>query len=124
MATLNERAQERIADLHGIVKQLERAASVAVQLEGDQQAFACDEIQTGRGAIESELEARSRSSRGFAPELLQFGLLHRLATSIALGVSMSSGRVEALLVMTPTEARRFVPQPSSCSRSIAATSSG
>ncbi|MER8764407.1 hypothetical protein [Mesorhizobium sp. M0968] len=29
MATLNERAQVRIADLHGIVKQLERAASVA-----------------------------------------------------------------------------------------------
>ncbi|MER9232838.1 hypothetical protein NKI56_12145 [Mesorhizobium sp. M0622] len=29
MATLNEPAQERIADLHGIVKQLERAASVA-----------------------------------------------------------------------------------------------
>jgi transposase len=71
MATLNERAEERIADLHAIIKQLERArfGRSCEKLDGDQQAFAFDEIQTGLGAIEAELEAarpageRRRASR-------------------------------------------------------------
>lgn len=59
MATLNERAEERIANLHMIIKQLERArfGRSSERLDGDQQAFAFDEILTGLGVIEAELEA-------------------------------------------------------------------
>ncbi|RWP30322.1 IS66 family transposase [Mesorhizobium sp.] len=71
MATLNERAEERIANLHVIIKQLERArfGRSSEKLDADQQAFAFDEVQTGLGAIEAELEAarstgeRRRASR-------------------------------------------------------------
>ncbi len=59
MATLNERAEERIANLHMIIKQLERArfGRSSEKLDADQQAFAFDEIQTGLGMIEAELDA-------------------------------------------------------------------
>jgi transposase len=71
MATLNEHAEERIANLHMIIKQLERArfGRSSEKLDADQQAFAFDEVQTGLGAIEAELEAarpigeRRRASR-------------------------------------------------------------
>jgi len=58
MATLNERAEERIDRLHMIIKQLERArfGRSSEKLDGDQQAFAFDEVQTGLGMIEAELE--------------------------------------------------------------------
>src|SRR5690606_10196705 len=59
MAAINERAEERIASLHAIIKQLERArfGRSSEKLDGDQQVFAFDEIQTGLGMIEAELEA-------------------------------------------------------------------
>jgi transposase len=59
LATLNERAEERIANLHAIIKQLERArfGRSSEKLDADQQAFAFDEVQTGLGAIEAELDA-------------------------------------------------------------------
>jgi len=59
LAAVNERAEERIADLHMIIKQLERArfGRRSEKLDADQQAFAFDEIQTGLGMIEAELDA-------------------------------------------------------------------
>jgi transposase len=59
LGTVNERAEERIANLHAIIKQLERArfGRSSEKLDADQQAFAFDEVQTGLGAIEAELEA-------------------------------------------------------------------
>jgi len=59
LAAVNERAEERIADLHMIIKQLERArfGRSSEKLDADQQAFAFDEIQTGLGMIEAELDA-------------------------------------------------------------------
>lgn len=59
LATVNERAETRIADLHAIIKRLERAqfGRSSEKLDVDQQAFAFDEVQTGLGAIEAELEA-------------------------------------------------------------------
>lgn len=59
MAAINERAEERIANLHMIIKQLERArfGRSSEKLDGDQQAFAFDEVQTGLGMIEAELAA-------------------------------------------------------------------
>ena len=59
LAAVNERAEERIANLHAIIKQLERArfGRSSEKLDADQQAFAFDEIQTGLGMIEAELEA-------------------------------------------------------------------
>src|SRR5258708_6845353 len=58
LGTVNERAEERIADLHAIIKQLERArfGRSSEKIDADQQAFAFDEVQTGLGAIEAELE--------------------------------------------------------------------
>src|SRR4051812_50080643 len=80
LATINERAEARIANLHAIIKQLERArfGRSSEKLDADQQAFAFDEVQTGLGAVEAELEAakptseRRRSSRqrnAFPPHL-------------------------------------------------------
>lgn len=59
LTTVNERAEGRIADLHAIIKQLERArfGRSSERLDADQVAFAFDEVQTGLGAIEAELEA-------------------------------------------------------------------
>ncbi|RWN86073.1 MAG: IS66 family transposase [Mesorhizobium sp.] len=59
MAAINERAEERITNLHMIIKQLERArfGRSSEKLDGDQQAFAFDEVQTALGMIEAELEA-------------------------------------------------------------------
>ncbi len=59
LATLNERAEERIANLHAIIKQLERAhfGRSSEKLDDDQQAFAFDEVQTGLGMIEAERDA-------------------------------------------------------------------
>lgn len=61
MAALNERAGERISNLHMIIKQLERArfGRSSEKLDADQQAFAFDEVQTGLGMIEAELETAS-----------------------------------------------------------------
>lgn len=65
LATVNERAEARIANLHAIIKQLERArfGRSSEKLDADQQAFAFDEIQTGLGAIEAELEAAKPTSQ-------------------------------------------------------------
>lgn len=71
LATINERAEARIANLHAIIKQLERArfGRSSEKLDADQQAFAFDEVETGLGAVEAELEAgkpaneRRRSAR-------------------------------------------------------------
>jgi transposase len=71
LTTVNERAEARIANLHAIIKQLERArfGRSSEKLDADQQAFAFDEVQTGLGAVEAELEAakptneRRRSAR-------------------------------------------------------------
>lgn len=72
MAAINERAEERVANLHTIIKQLERArfGRSSEKLDGDQQAFAFDEVQTGLGMIEAELavarptgERRQREAR-------------------------------------------------------------
>lgn len=59
LETVNERAEARIANLHAIIKQLERArfGRSSEKLDVDQQAFAFDEVQTGLGMIEAELEA-------------------------------------------------------------------
>lgn len=59
LATVKERAETRIADLHAIIKRLERAqfGRSSEKFDVDQQAFAFDEVQTGLGAIEAELEA-------------------------------------------------------------------
>ncbi|QND61650.1 IS66 family transposase (plasmid) [Mesorhizobium huakuii] len=59
LATANERAEARIAALHVIIKQLERArfGRSSEKLDAEQQAFAFDEVETGLGAIEAELEA-------------------------------------------------------------------
>ncbi|KRB27730.1 hypothetical protein ASE05_31775 [Mesorhizobium sp. Root172] len=64
MATVNDRAETRIADLHAIIKRLERAqfGRSSEKLDVDQQAFAFDEVQTGLGAIEAELEAAKPAS--------------------------------------------------------------
>jgi len=71
LGTVNERAEERIANLHAIIKQLERArfGRSSEKLDAEQQAFAFDEVETGLGAVEAELEAakptgeRRRSAR-------------------------------------------------------------
>ena len=59
LETINERAEQRIANLHAIIKQLERArfGRSSEKLDADQQAFAFEEVETGLGAIEAELEA-------------------------------------------------------------------
>ena len=59
LATINERAETRIENLHAIIKQMERArfGRSSEKLDADQEAFAFDEVQTGLGAIEAELEA-------------------------------------------------------------------
>jgi transposase len=59
LATINERAEARIANLHAIIKQLERArfGRSSEKLDPDQQAFAFDEVETGLGAVRAELEA-------------------------------------------------------------------
>jgi len=59
LETVNERAEERIANLHAIIRQLERArfGRSSETLDADQPAFAFDEVQTGLGAIEAEFEA-------------------------------------------------------------------
>ena len=59
LATINERAEARIATLHAIIKQLERArfGRSSEKLDADQQAFAFEEVETGLGAVEAELEA-------------------------------------------------------------------
>src|SRR5262245_10015705 len=59
LATVNERAEARIANLHAIIKQLERArfGRSSEKLDVDQQAFAFDEVQTGLGAVRAEIEA-------------------------------------------------------------------
>ena len=64
LATVNERAEGRIAELHAIIKQLERArfGRSSEKLDADQEAFAFDEVQTGLGAIEAELEAAKPAS--------------------------------------------------------------
>lgn len=69
MGTVNERAEARIADLHAIIKQLERArfGRSSEKLDADQQAFAFDEVQTGLGAIEAELEAAKPASQHRRP---------------------------------------------------------
>ena len=48
LATVNERAEGRIAELHTIIKQLERArfGRSSEKLDVDQEAFAFDEVQT------------------------------------------------------------------------------
>lgn len=58
LATINERAEARIAALHAIIKQLERArfGRSSEKLDADQQAFAFEEVETGLGAVEAELE--------------------------------------------------------------------
>jgi transposase len=71
LAAVNARAEERIANLHAIIKQLERArfGRSSEKLDADQQAFAFEEVETGLGAIQAELEAekpageRRRSAR-------------------------------------------------------------
>jgi transposase len=71
LEAVNERAEQRIANLHAIIKQLERArfGRSSEKLDTDQQAFAFEEVQTGLGAVEAELEAakpageRRRSAR-------------------------------------------------------------
>ena len=71
LATINERAEARIATLHAIIKQLERArfGRSSEKLDDDQQAFAFEEVETGLGAVEAELETakptgeRRRSGR-------------------------------------------------------------
>jgi transposase len=57
LETVNQRAEARIADLHAIIRQLERArfGRSSEKLDFDQQAFAFEEVQTGLGAIEAEL---------------------------------------------------------------------
>lgn len=59
LATINERSEARIAALHAIIKQLERArfGRSSEKLDAEQQAFAFDEVETGLGAVEAELEA-------------------------------------------------------------------
>jgi transposase len=56
--TVNERDEER-AGPHAIIKRLEWAqfGRRSEKLDADQHAFAFDEVQTGLGAIEAELEA-------------------------------------------------------------------
>src|SRR5690606_14202384 len=51
--------RSRVADLHAIIQRLERAqfGRNSEKLDVDQRAFAFDEVQTGLGAIEAELEA-------------------------------------------------------------------
>lgn len=123
------------------------------KLEGDQQAFACDEIQTGLDANDSELEVtrptgeprRAARSRKAFPAHLERSrpssspshggrstpAANRLVRSNADGrTGLRNGTVPPSLRYRGTVfrappnsfARRFVPQPSSCSRSIAATS--
>ena len=50
LATINERAETRIENLHAIIKQMERArfGRSSEKLDADQEAFAFDEVQTGR----------------------------------------------------------------------------
>ncbi|MDH4984438.1 IS66 family transposase [Aminobacter anthyllidis] len=62
LATINERAETRIENLHAIIKQMERArfGRSSEKLDADQEAFAFDEVQTGLGAIEAELEAAKK----------------------------------------------------------------
>ena len=69
LATVNERAEIRIADLHAIIKRLERAqfGRSSEKLDADQEAFAFDEVQTGLGAIEAELEAAKPASEHRRP---------------------------------------------------------
>ncbi len=64
LTTVNERAEARIANLHAIIKQLERArfGRSSEKLDADQQAFAFDEVETGLGAVEAELEAAKPTS--------------------------------------------------------------
>jgi transposase len=59
LATINERAEARIAALHAIIKQLERArfGRSSEKLDADQQDFAFEEVETGLGAVAAELEA-------------------------------------------------------------------
>jgi transposase len=71
LATINERAEARIAALHAIIKQLERArfGRSSEKLDADQQDFAFEEVETGLGAVGAELETagptneRRRSAR-------------------------------------------------------------
>lgn len=64
LAALNARAETRIADLHATIKQLERArfGRSSEKLDPEQQAFVFDEVQTGLGAIEAEMEAAKPAS--------------------------------------------------------------
>lgn len=59
MAAINERAEERIANLHMIFNQLERArfGRSSDRLDGDRQACSFDEVQTGPGLIAAERAA-------------------------------------------------------------------
>lgn len=66
LARISERAEARIAALHAIIKQLERArfGRRSEKLDADQQAFAFEEVETGLGAIEAELDtARPANDR-------------------------------------------------------------
>jgi len=56
LETINESAEQRIANLHAIIKQLERArfGRSSEKIDTDQQAFAFEEVQTGLGAIEAD----------------------------------------------------------------------
>ncbi|HEY5818055.1 MAG TPA: IS66 family transposase [Mesorhizobium sp.] len=97
LATVNERAEGRIAELHTIIKQLERArfGRSSEKLDVDQEAFAFDEVQTGLGLIEAELEAakpageRRRSARprkAFPPHLERVEIVVEPETVAALCV--------------------------------------
>ena len=85
LKALNASAEERIARLTSILKTLERARFGrrseklgSKALDDEQSAFVFDEVQTGLGAIQAELDKRqdpnkakraARPRKGFAPHL-------------------------------------------------------
>ncbi len=95
LKALNASAEERIAPLTSILKTLERARFGrrseklgATSLDDEQAAFVFDEIQTGLGAIQAELDKRQDPAKPNAPRDLA-----RALRRISSGSRSSSSRM-------------------------------